>query len=157
MGAIVRARRASGATRPGDRYQLPRGGPGGLVSAWPRAPVTASVTASVTAARWVWWVWWSMRRGELSATNTAMDFSGRKVLITGGTKGIGAVIARAFLGAGADVVVCGRNEPAQGTLPAAGGRTARFLPADIRDANAAAELVERSAELLGGLDVLVNN
>jgi NAD(P)-dependent dehydrogenase (short-subunit alcohol dehydrogenase family) len=87
--------------------------------------------------------------------NTAVDFSGRAVLVTGGTKGIGAVIAEAFLAAGADVTVCGRNEPE--TPPGAGGRTARFLPADIRDAGEAARLVERAAELMGRLDVLVNN
>jgi NAD(P)-dependent dehydrogenase (short-subunit alcohol dehydrogenase family) len=87
--------------------------------------------------------------------NTIADFGGRTVLVTGGTKGIGAVIARSFLDAGADVVVCGRNDP--GTPPASGDRTARFLAADIRDADAAAALVERAAGLMGGLDVLVNN
>jgi NAD(P)-dependent dehydrogenase (short-subunit alcohol dehydrogenase family) len=52
--------------------------------------------------------------------------------------------------------VCGRNEPE--APPSAVGRTAHFVPADIRDAGAAAGLVERAAELMGGrLDVLVNN
>ncbi|WP_248964122.1 SDR family oxidoreductase [Sphaerisporangium perillae] len=87
--------------------------------------------------------------------DVTVDFSGRAVLVTGGTKGIGYVIAESFLAAGAGVVVCGRNEPE--VLPAAGGRTARFIPADIRDAAAAAELVERAAGHLGRLDVLVNN
>jgi NAD(P)-dependent dehydrogenase (short-subunit alcohol dehydrogenase family) len=87
--------------------------------------------------------------------NTVVDFSGRAALVTGGTKGIGAAIARSFLGAGAEVVVCGRRDP--GSPPEAGGRTARFLAADIRDADAAAGLVERAAELMGRLDVLVNN
>jgi NAD(P)-dependent dehydrogenase (short-subunit alcohol dehydrogenase family) len=87
--------------------------------------------------------------------NTVVDFGGRAVLVTGGTKGIGAVIARAFLEAGAKVTVCGRNAPA--LPPGAGGRTARFLAADIRDANAAAALVERAARQMGRLDVLVNN
>jgi NAD(P)-dependent dehydrogenase (short-subunit alcohol dehydrogenase family) len=87
--------------------------------------------------------------------NTVVDFAGRAVLVTGGTKGIGAVVARSFLEAGADVVVCGRHDP--GSLPEAGGRTARFLAADIRDADAAAALVSRAAGLMGRLDVLVNN
>jgi NAD(P)-dependent dehydrogenase (short-subunit alcohol dehydrogenase family) len=86
---------------------------------------------------------------------TAVDFGGRAVLVTGGTKGIGAVIARSFLDAGAEVVVCGRGEPE--SPPGADGRTERFLTADIRDANAAAALVERAAALMGRLDVLVNN
>ncbi|GAA2727383.1 SDR family oxidoreductase [Actinocorallia aurantiaca] len=87
--------------------------------------------------------------------NTVVDLKGRAVLVTGGTKGIGAVIARTFLHAGADVMVCGRNEPE--TLPEADGRSARFLSADIRDAAQAAALVEQTAELFGRLDVLVNN
>ncbi|GGO72727.1 SDR family oxidoreductase [Nonomuraea cavernae] len=87
--------------------------------------------------------------------DATLDFGGRAVLVTGGTKGIGFEIARAFLAAGADVVVCGRGEPE--TLPSAGGRTARFVAADVRDASAAVQLVERTVELLGRLDVLVNN
>ncbi|GAA4558461.1 SDR family oxidoreductase [Planotetraspora kaengkrachanensis] len=83
------------------------------------------------------------------------DFGGRAVLVTGGTKGIGFVIAERFLAAGADVVVCGRGEPE--VLPSAGGRTARFLAADVRDAGAAARLVEEAVGHLGRLDVLVNN
>ena len=86
---------------------------------------------------------------------TTMDFSGRAVLVTGGTKGIGAVIAQSFLAARAEVVVGGRNAP--GSLPSAGGRSARFVSADIRDADSAAGLVESTVEQLGRLDVLVNN
>jgi NAD(P)-dependent dehydrogenase (short-subunit alcohol dehydrogenase family) len=87
--------------------------------------------------------------------DTVVDFSGRAVLVTGGTKGIGAAIARSFLAAGAEVVVCGRTEPS--SLPDANGRTARFVAADIREAGTAASLVERAASLMGRLDVLVNN
>lgn len=86
---------------------------------------------------------------------TTMDFSGRAVLVTGGTKGIGAVIAQKFLEAGAEVVVGGRNAP--DSLPSAGGRKASFVSADIRDADSAAGLVESAVERLGRLDVLVNN
>lgn len=84
-----------------------------------------------------------------------VDFTGRAVLVTGGTKGIGAAIAEAFLAAGADVMVCGRNPPA--ALPGAGGRQAAFRAADVRDATQAAALVDATAERFGRLDVLVNN
>ncbi|MEU6408721.1 SDR family oxidoreductase [Microbispora sp. NPDC046933] len=87
--------------------------------------------------------------------NVTMDFGGRAVLVTGGTKGIGFVIAEAFLAAGAGVVVCGRNEPDK--LPSADGRTARFVAADIRDPEEAARLVKQTVDHLGRLDVLVNN
>ncbi|WP_327248697.1 SDR family oxidoreductase [Streptomyces sp. NBC_01320] len=88
-------------------------------------------------------------------SNNPIDFTGRVVVVTGGTKGIGAAIAEAFLGAGADVVVCGRNEP--GSLPGSNGRHAVFLPADVRDPAAAARLVDGAVDRFGRLDVLVNN
>jgi NAD(P)-dependent dehydrogenase (short-subunit alcohol dehydrogenase family) len=84
-----------------------------------------------------------------------LDFSGRTVLVTGGTKGIGREIAETFLAAGADVVVCGRTEPER--PPAAQDREAVFLPADVREAGQAAALVRNTVELFGRLDVLVNN
>ena len=59
----------------------------------------------------------------------ATDYAGRGVIVTGGTRGIGAEIARAFLRAGAQVLVCGRTEPAgRAALPAAGGRAASVHP-----------------------------
>jgi NAD(P)-dependent dehydrogenase (short-subunit alcohol dehydrogenase family) len=85
----------------------------------------------------------------------ALDFTGRVVLVTGGTRGIGAGIARAFLAAGAEVLVCARHDP--GGLPRSGDRVAHFQPADIRDPAQAAALVAAAVERLGRLDVLVNN
>ncbi|HMD91417.1 MAG TPA: SDR family oxidoreductase [Trebonia sp.] len=77
------------------------------------------------------------------------------VLVTGGTRGIGAGIARGFLRGGARVVVCGRAEPAE--LPCADGRTAVFAKADIRDAEQAAGAVRRAVDLFQRLDVVVSN
>ncbi|WIN00478.1 SDR family oxidoreductase [Actinoplanes oblitus] len=74
-----------------------------------------------------------------------LDFTGRGVVVTGGTRGIGAAIASAFLAAGARVLVCGRGSY---TGPA------DFLRADVRDPEQAAALV---AAARGRLDVLVNN
>ncbi|MCJ0907296.1 SDR family oxidoreductase [Rhodococcus sp. ARC_M6] len=84
-----------------------------------------------------------------------VDFSGRSVIVTGGTKGIGFVIAETFLAAGANVLVCGRNEPE--TLPSADGRTAAFKATDVRDPADAAALVQEAVDLYGRVDVLVNN
>jgi NAD(P)-dependent dehydrogenase (short-subunit alcohol dehydrogenase family) len=85
----------------------------------------------------------------------AIDYAGRAVVITGGTRGIGAGIARAFLAAGADVLVCGRS-PA-GEPPAAAGRSAVFTRADVRDPAQAQRLISEAAERFGRLDVVVNN
>jgi NAD(P)-dependent dehydrogenase (short-subunit alcohol dehydrogenase family) len=83
------------------------------------------------------------------------DFTGRGVVVTGGTRGIGAGIARAFLAAGAQVLVCGRSEAA--ALPAAAGRTADFVRADVRDPDQAQLLVRTAAERFGRVDVVVSN
>jgi NAD(P)-dependent dehydrogenase (short-subunit alcohol dehydrogenase family) len=88
---------------------------------------------------------------------TAVDqpMPGARVVVTGGTRGIGAGIARAFLRAGANVLVCGRTEAA--TLPSADGRPAAFTPADVRDPAQARALIRTAVELLGGVDVVVSN
>lgn len=84
-----------------------------------------------------------------------LDLSAKAVLITGGGRGIGRGIAEAFLEAGADVAVCGRKEPEE--LPSAGGRSAIFVAADVRDAEQVEAMVSKVVERLGRLDVLVNN
>lgn len=84
-----------------------------------------------------------------------VDFGGRAVVVTGGTRGIGRVIAQSFLAAGADVLVCGRNEPR--SVPAAAGRTAEFARADVRDPDQARHVVDAAVDAFGQLDVLVNN
>ncbi len=84
-----------------------------------------------------------------------VDYTGRAVLVTGGVRGIGRGITESFLASGADVVVCARHEPAD--LPSAGGRTASFVAADIRDPDGAALVVDTAVERLGRLDVVINN
>ncbi len=94
--------------------------------------------------------------------DAAFDFAGQAVVVTGGSRGVGWEIARAFLASGADVVVCGRREPGSGELPQCSGpdgrhRRARFVTADVRDAEQARTVVEAAVEHFGRLDVLVNN
>ncbi len=84
-----------------------------------------------------------------------LDFSGKTVLVTGGSRGIGRGIAEAFLEAGAEVAICGRTEPDE--LPAADGKSAVFFGADVRDAEQVEKLVDAVVQALGRLDVLVNN
>ncbi len=83
------------------------------------------------------------------------DMSGRVVLVTGGARGIGRGITEGFLAAGAQVVICGRSEPEE--MPTAGGRTATFISADVRDAAAVETLIGETVAACGRLDVLINN
>jgi len=87
--------------------------------------------------------------------SSPLDFTGRVALITGGSRGIGRGIAEAFLAAGADVAVCGRKEPDE--LANAGGKSAIFVSADVRDPEQVEKMVDEVVERLGRLDVLVNN
>lgn len=85
----------------------------------------------------------------------ALDLTGRVVLVTGGTRGLGRGIAGRFLDAGADVVVCGRTEPERSIE--SGGRVAHFTAADVREPDSVRALVDHTADRYGRLDVLVNN
>ena len=84
-----------------------------------------------------------------------LDLSGKVVIVTGGCRGVGRGIATRFLEAGADVVVCCRNEPDE--LPTMGGRVASFVAADIREPDEIDNVVAATMERHGRLDVLVNN
>jgi NAD(P)-dependent dehydrogenase (short-subunit alcohol dehydrogenase family) len=80
-----------------------------------------------------------------------IDLSGQRVLITGGTKGVGRGIGQCFERAGARVAVCARKAPEQ--LPEGW----LFVAADLRDGEQAARAVDEVVEAFGGLDVVVNN
>jgi NAD(P)-dependent dehydrogenase (short-subunit alcohol dehydrogenase family) len=85
----------------------------------------------------------------------AIDLAGRVVIVTGGGRGVGRGISERFLEAGAEVVICGRNEPE--SLPSAAGRKALFVAADVRELEAIDRVIAFARERCGRLDVLVNN
>lgn len=91
----------------------------------------------------------------MDRSDDRLDHTGKVVLVTGGTKGIGRVIAERFLDWGAEVMVCGRSEPE--ALPTSGGRAAAFVAADVRDPEQAAVFVDAAVERHGALDVVINN
>ena len=92
--------------------------------------------------------------------SVAGDLQDKVVLVSGGTQGVGAAVARAAVVAGARVVVTGRRadvgEAAVGRLRALGGVDARFLAADVGDVEQARGSVRRTVEELGRVDCLVN-
>ena len=85
-----------------------------------------------------------------------MTVQDKKVLVTGGTSGIGEATARAYAAAGADVVITGRDEERGRQIVqslVADGRRARFVRADLERF----EDVQRLGEEVEHVDVLVNN
>ncbi len=86
---------------------------------------------------------------------------GRTALVTGGTRGLGRVIAEALASAGAAVAISSRDEEsatsAAGAIAAGFGVATAGIAADVRREADARALVDRTVEVLGGLDILVNN
>jgi 3-oxoacyl-[acyl-carrier protein] reductase len=89
-----------------------------------------------------------------------LQLTGRKALVTGGTRGIGRAIVGALLEEGAEVAFCARNADAvaatEAELLATGGK-AIGSAVDVADGVALAEWVTASAAALAGIDVVVAN
>jgi short-subunit dehydrogenase len=99
---------------------------------------------------------WRNRRGSYT-------LAGRTVLITGGSRGLGLVLARRAVAEGARVAICARDEQelarAQRDLLRYGGTGAQVLALarDLTNAQEVESLVQEVEQKLGGIDVLVNN
>ncbi|MBM3619972.1 MAG: SDR family oxidoreductase [Alphaproteobacteria bacterium] len=90
----------------------------------------------------------------------SFDFTGRRVVVCGGSRGIGRSIALGFAQAGADVSVCAREPKALEETRAEIAKSnhkAHAASCDLGDAAAIKGYIEAAAKALGGIDVLVNN
>lgn len=90
----------------------------------------------------------------------SFTFHNRRVVVCGGSRGIGRSIALAFAAAGAGVSVCARGREALERTRsdlAAHGHVVHAAPCDLADAQAVARHVAEAGAALGGIDVLVNN
>jgi len=89
---------------------------------------------------------------ELPSEPQLLDqsFAGRRALVSGGTKGSGAAIARRLAASGAKVLVAARSQPEDIDLEL-------FISADLSSADGARTVITAAFDRLGGVDILVNN
>ena len=89
-----------------------------------------------------------------------LSLSGRRAVVTGGSKGIGFAVARELVAEGAAVAICARNpdevQAAAGELIARGG-TVHASVTDVTKPDQVEAFIAAAAETLGGIDILVNN
>jgi len=83
-------------------------------------------------------------------TREAADFNGRRILVTGGTKGIGEAIVERLMRGGGKVITTARSLPPGGTLD-------RFVQADVSTRAGIDQVVNAIMDRLGGLDILIHN
>ena len=81
----------------------------------------------------------------------------KRVVITGGASGIGFSTAVRFLEEGAKVVILDRDREAGEKLPAELPGLTRFIPCEVTDLGEVENAVEETIQILGGIDVLINN
>lgn len=88
-----------------------------------------------------------------------MNFTDKRVLVTGASRGIGQDIANGFAQAGAVVILCARSDRELSSMAARirdGGGQAHALPCDVTDPVQVSQLAAAVSDLVGNIDVLIN-
>lgn len=113
-------------------------------------------------------IWWAtaLGVGVIAATTVLrkprrlFDFKNKVVLITGGSRGLGLVLARMLADDGARLAICARNseelERARQDLEESGAEVSSFV-CDVRNQDAVEKTVESVRKQFGQIDVLINN
>src|SRR5882672_11003206 len=86
----------------------------------------------------------------IKATPDTSEFSGKRILVTGGSKGIGEASVNRLRRGGATVLATARTIPA-------GGNPQQFIEADVSTRAGADHIIKTTFERLGGLDILINS
>jgi 3-oxoacyl-[acyl-carrier protein] reductase len=86
-----------------------------------------------------------------------LGLEGRRVIVTGGSKGLGFAVAQELVGEGARVAICSRGDEEVRAAAERLGENVYAQRADVTDPEQIRDFVTRAAETLGGIDALVNN
>src|SRR5262249_48856240 len=102
------------------------------------------------------------RRPRKKGVNKMGSLTGKTAVVTGSTSGIGLAIARAFAGAGANIVINGCGAPRDAERERSGIETdfkarAPYSPADMTKPAEIADMIGLGEKTFGSVDVLVNN
>ena len=88
--------------------------------------------------------------GSTINTNEIADFKGKRVLVTGGTKGAGKAIADRFLRGGATLAITARSAPAENSA-------AHFIQADVSTSEGTTHVIREMLDRFKGVDIMVHN
>lgn len=94
-------------------------------------------------------------KAEIHYLSPSNKLSGKKIIVTGGGKGLGAAMATKFVSEGASVLISGRNEKILKEKAEQIG--CKYLTLDVQDTNSFDKFIQDADRILGGVDSLVNN